>query len=331
MPAPHAFVTGGTGFLGLNLVEQLLARGWRVTALHRATSDLRSLARFAIGLVEGDLLDPGRLRRAIPEEVDAVFHVAADISMWAGHAERQRRVNVEGTRNLVEATLAAGARRLVHTSTQNTYGLEQGDLHEGLPQLAGRLRSSYDRTKFLAEEAVRDGIARGLDAVIVNPAHIIGRYDRHGWARTIRLLDRRRLPGAPPGAGSFCHAEAVARGHIAAAERGRRGRNYLMGGADATFLELFRMIGEVTGRPAPARTLPAWMFRLAGQAGAVWGGLIGREPEITPDGVAIALARARVVSHRAEEELGYRPAPLRAMVEDSYRWLKAEGLLADEA
>jgi dihydroflavonol-4-reductase len=328
MPARHAFITGGTGFLGLNLVEQLVDQGWEVTALHRPGSDLRLISDFEVRLVEGDLLDPASLQRSMPRGVDTVFHVAADITMWSGHANRQRRVNVEGTRNMVEVALAAGAGRFVHTSTQNTYGLAQGDLHEDLPQLGGRFGRTYDRTKFEGEEVVRDGIGRGLDAVILNPAHILGRYDRRGWARTIRLLHRRRLPGAPPGAGTFCHAAEVAKAHIAAAERGRTGRNYLMSGADATFLELFRVIGEVSGCPAPGRTLPGWTFRLAGRAGALWGAITGREPDITPDGVAIALARARVVSHRAEEELGYRPAPLRTMVEDSYRWLKAEGLLA---
>lgn len=323
---PHAFVTGGTGFLGLNLIEQLVAQEWQVTALHRPTSDLRQIGRFPARLVEGDLLDLDSLRRAMPNNVDTVFHVAADISMWSGHALRQRRVNVDGTRNMVEAALAVGARRFVHTSTQNTYGLGQGDLHEELPQLGAR-GGNYDRTKLEAEEVVRDGIRRGLDAVIVNPAHIVGRYDRHGWARVIVMLHRHRLPGAPPGAGTFCHAEEVAKAHIAAAGRGRSGRNYLTSGADATFLELFRVIGEIGGRPAPTRTLPAWTFRLAARAGALRGALTGREPDITPDGVAIALACSRVTSRRAEEELGYRPVPLRVMVEDSYRWLDAEGLL----
>ena len=131
MAGRSAFVTGGTGFLGLNLVEQLTAQGWQVTALHRPGSDVRLLSRFPARRVEGDLLDPASLRRAVPRGVDAVFHVAADISMWQGHAARQTRVNVEGTRHVVEAALEAGAGRLVHTSTWNVYGLWQGDDQRG--------------------------------------------------------------------------------------------------------------------------------------------------------------------------------------------------------
>jgi nucleoside-diphosphate-sugar epimerase len=126
MAGRSAFVTGGTGFLGLNLIEQLAARDWQVTALHRPGSDIRLLSRFPVRRVEGDILDVESLRRTMPQGVDAVFHVAADISMWSGHNARQTRINVEGTRHVVETALEAGVRRLVHTSTWNTYGLWQG-------------------------------------------------------------------------------------------------------------------------------------------------------------------------------------------------------------
>ncbi|HEX5077781.1 MAG TPA: SDR family oxidoreductase [Geminicoccaceae bacterium] len=322
-----AFVTGGTGFLGLNLVEQLVAQGWQVTALHRPTSDTRLLRQFPVRLVEGDILDPASPRRAVPAGVDAVFHVAADISMWSGHADRQTRINVEGTRHVVAAALDAGAGRLVHTSTWNTYGLGQGEISEELPQRGGETGANYDRSKLLAEQEVRAGAARGLDAVIVNPSHIMGRYDRKGWARLLVMARERWMPGVPPGAGTFCHAEEVAKAHIAAAERGRRGANYLMSGADASFVELFAVINEVTGSRVPLRPLPAALFRVPARLAGAWGSLSGREPAMTPQGVENALRRARVVSRRAEQELGYRPAPLRAMVEDSWRWLCAEGLV----
>lgn len=257
MAERRAFVTGGTGFLGRHLLEQLLARDWRVTALHRATSDLALLEALPVQLLRGDLLDLPPL----PQGIDAVFHLAADTSMWSRHAARQTAINVEGTRNLVAAALAAGAGRLVHVSTWNAYGLEQGELSEELPQRAGHFWINYDRSKFQGEEAVRAGIAQGLDAVIVNPAHIIGRYDRKGWARLIIAAHRRWLPGVPPGAGTFCHAEAVAMALIAAAERGRTGANYLLSGADATFVEVFRTINEVTGSNVPLRPLPGWLLR----------------------------------------------------------------------
>ena len=134
MAKTSAFVTGGTGFLGLNLVEQLVALGWQVTALHRRSSDLAHISRFPVDLVAGDLLDPDSLGRAMPEGVTAVFHLAADTSVWSRHDQRQTRVNVEGTSNLIRAAQAAGAQRFVHTSTWMTYGLEQGDIAEDSPR-----------------------------------------------------------------------------------------------------------------------------------------------------------------------------------------------------
>ncbi|MFQ6019114.1 MAG: NAD-dependent epimerase/dehydratase family protein [Kiloniellaceae bacterium] len=324
-----AFVTGGTGFLGLNLIEQLVAREWRVTALHRPASDLRSIQRFPVDLVKGDILDPQSLKRAIPQGADAVFHLAADTSVWSRHNARQTRANVAGTRNVVAAARAARARRVVHTSTWNTYGLEQGEISEDSPQLGGRSWINYNRTKFLAEEEVRAGIARGLDAVILNPCHMFGRYDVHGWARLIIDVRERWLPGVPPGAGSFCHAEQVAKAHIAAAARGRTGQNYLLGGVAASFVEVFETIGEVTGWKVPTRPLPAFAFRLAARADAARAALTGREPLITPEAAAMVIARARVVSKRAELELGYETVPLRPMIEDCYAWLTETGRIAD--
>jgi len=324
----RAFVTGGTGFLGLNLIEQLVAAGWQVTALHRPTSNLAEIGRFPVDLVAGDLTDLASLKRAIPEAADAVFHVAADTSVWSRHDERQTRTNVEGTRHMVEAALARRVGRFVHTSTWNVYGLGQGTISEDSPKLGGTSWINYDRSKFRAEEAVRAGIARGLDAVIVNPAHVLGRYDRRGWARLIIAAHCRRLPGVPSGAGTFCHAEAVARAHIAAAEHGRTGQNYLMSGVDASFVELFRAINEVTGSRVPLRTLPPFLFRLAARLDVALAPWLGREPEATPEGVAIATARARVVSDLAERELGYRPSALTTMIEDSWTWLRKAGLVA---
>jgi dihydroflavonol-4-reductase len=327
MAGRTAFVTGGTGFLGLNLIEQLVAQDWQVSALHRPSSDVRLLKKFPVRLVEGDILEPESLRRAMPQRVDAVFHLAADTSMWSGNDARQTRINVEGTRNVVDAARSAGAGRLIHTSTWNTFGLEQGEISEDLPQRGRESSINYDRTKLLGEEEVRKGVARGLDAVIINPSHIFGRYDRNGWAQLIIAAHKRWLPGVPPGAGTFCHGEAVARAHIDAVGRGRSGQNYLMTGADATFVELFAVINEVTGSRVPLRPLPAAAFRVPARFAAALAAITGKEPALTPQGAEVAIARARVTSRRAEQELGYRPAPLRTAIEDSWRWLVAEGVL----
>lgn len=322
-----AFVTGATGFIGQNLLEVLHEAGWRVTALVRPGSRTGPATRLGAELVEGDVSDADSLARAMPEGLDCVFHVAASTSMWSRNDALLERVNVGGTRNVVEAALARGARRFVHTSSVAAYGLHDGRIDEDTPQLGASSWIGYFRTKALAEREVRAGIERGLDAVILNPVHVMGRYDRGNWSRLVLMGAQGRLPGVPPGSGSFCHGAEVARAHLAAAERGRSGANYLLGGVDATFQELVRTIGEVTGRRVPTRVTPAPLLRALGRMSQWWSYVSKREPDMTPEGVAIACAHIHGDSTRAERDLGYRAVPLRAIVEDCVTWLRAEGLL----
>jgi dihydroflavonol-4-reductase len=132
--ARTAFVTGATGFVGLNLVEALLAQGWRVLALHRAGSELKYLARMQAERVTGDVTDAESVRRALPPQVDAVFHVAGDTNLWSRRNARQDRINIEGTRNMIEAALARRARRFLHTSSISAWGLQRGRLDERTSQ-----------------------------------------------------------------------------------------------------------------------------------------------------------------------------------------------------
>ena len=133
-----AFVTGGTGFVGLNLIKWLTAEGWNVTAFHRPTSDLTYLKCFPVQLVMGDLAEFDSVLRAVPEDVDAIFHVASDLSFSSAHNTQQTRINVDGTRHLVDAAIQRRAKRFVYTSTLGTYGAQNTVLTEETPQLAGR-------------------------------------------------------------------------------------------------------------------------------------------------------------------------------------------------
>ncbi|MGH8707188.1 MAG: SDR family oxidoreductase [Burkholderiales bacterium] len=322
-----AFVTGATGFVGLNLVEELLAQGWRVIALHRKDSDLKYLRRLPAARAVGDVTDAASVRRAMPQEVDAVFHVAGDTSLWSKHDAVQDRVNVDGTRNVVGAALEKRARRFVHTSSISAYGLQRGRIDEGAAQLGRDSPVNYQRSKFLAEEAVRAGLARGLDAVILNPAGILGRYDTRNYARLVMLVAAGRLPGAPPGSLSFCHVREVARAHVSAALRGRTGDNYLLGGTDASLLELVREIGAALGTPVPRRATPAWVLRALGALGALQGRLTGRQPALTPEAARMATREVSCDSAKAMRKLGFRAVPLGEMVKDCVAWLAAEGHL----
>jgi dihydroflavonol-4-reductase len=160
-----AFVTGGTGFVGLNLVQRLMAEGWDVTALHRPTSNLGFLRRFGPRLALGAVTDKESLIDAIPEGTDTVFHVAGNTNMWRQRNAEQTKDNVEGTRNIVEAAIAKAVRRLVVTSSISAYGPVAGEVTEETPSRAAESRVNYQRTKWQAQEIARSGVGRGLEVL----------------------------------------------------------------------------------------------------------------------------------------------------------------------
>jgi nucleoside-diphosphate-sugar epimerase len=324
---PTTFVTGATGFLGLNLVRHLTELGWKVIALHRARSNLTYLQRFPVRLVEGQIEDSASLERALPDGVDVVFHVAADVSFWSRNNARQTRTNVDGTRNVVAASRRRGVKKLIHTSTTSVYGFPTEPFDETAPHLGKHSWFNYMRTKTLAEEEVRHGIARGLDAVLLNPANVIGPFDLNNWSRLIRLAAAGKLSRVPPGRASFCHAAEVARAHVAAVQNGRTGENYILGGADATYAEVVRIIAELLHQPVNVRTVPPFWLRAAGRVLSWTSHLSRKEPVLTPESAAFLSASLLCRSDKAIRELNYRPVPLRTMLEDCHRWLVEEGLL----
>ena len=322
-----AFVTGATGFLGLNLVRLLTEQGWMVTALHRPSSNLTYLKRFPVTLAEGEIEEASSLDRAMPEGLDAVFHVAGDVSFWSGHRARQTRTNVEGTRNMVEAARRKGARRFLHTSSVVVYGIQRDEFDEAAPHLGRGSPVNYMHTKTLAEEEVRAAIAQGLDAVILNPANIVGPYDLANWARLFRLVAEDRLPGIPPGEAPFCHVGEVAQAHLAAFERGRTGENYILAGTQATYVQAFQIVGRLLGHKVADRPIPATALRFAGWLSEMGARVTHKEPDMTPEMAAMLSLTIRCRSDRAVREIGYKAVPLPVMFEDCYRWMAAEGML----
>jgi dihydroflavonol-4-reductase len=324
---PTAFVTGGTGFLGLNLVHVLRERGWHVIAVHRASSKTQRLAGLGAELRVADIGDLPALTHAMPEGVDAVFHVAADVTWWKLDRERQERVNVVGTRNVVDASLARKAKRFIHTSSGAAYGINHTDVvREDSKSTAQDSPFGYVRTKWLAEQEVKNAVGKGLPAVLINPAHIIGPYDTTSWGRLFPLVKAGKIPGVPPGRASFCHARSVVDAHIRAVTQGKIGDNYLLGGADASYTEFFALIAELVG-VKPPKVAPAFMLKTAGRVGEWLSYFTRKEPDVTLGIATLMCADWRVDDSKAKRELGYASVSLRQMTEDCYQWLKTEHLV----
>jgi len=326
-PDKTAFVTGATGFVGFNIAMRLAADGWRVTALHRPSSDLSFLKRLPVNPVMGDILQADEIVRAMPEGVDAVFHAAADLNSWSRGNVAQTAVNVAGTENMVAAALARQAKRFILTSSISAYGHQNAPISEATASLAPNSWINYERSKWEAEQAVRRGISKGLFAVIINPCAIFGPWDRHSWAQMIYLIRDGKLKGIPPGSVTINHGAEVAKAHVAAATLGGNGENYILNGELISFDALFHLIAEGTGTELTARVMPSWLLKLIARIETAKAALTGKPPEITPEMAALLCAHTLCDTDKAERVLGYQKVAARTCVEDSIAWLRSEGLL----
>lgn len=322
-----AFITGATGFVGFNIAKQLVANGWQVTALHRRTSSLTYLKRLPVACVTGDILEPDTLTCTMPEKVDAVFHVAADLNMWSRRNAEQTAVNVDGTHNMVEAALARQAGRFILTSSISAYGHHNTPVSEETPSNAARSWVNYERSKWEAEETVRRGGEQGLFTVIINPCATFGPWDNHTWAKMIYLIRDGKLNGIPPGSVPVNHAVEVAKAHLAAAEQGSNGSNYILNGDVISFEALFRLIASHIGVELKAKVMPSSMLKLVARIQTALAVFTGKPPELTPEMAALMCAHTRCETDKAERVLGYKRVAVRTCVEDSIAWLRSEGLL----
>ena len=320
-----AYVTGGTGFVGLNLIDSLLRQDWQVTALHRPNSDLTFLRRFNVTRVTGSLTDAAALAGTIPIGTDTIFHVAGNTNMWRQRNAEQTRDNVDGTRNIAEAAIKRGVRRLIVTSSISAYGPVRGTVTESTPSLAANSWVNYERTKYEAQEIARAATTRGLQVVIMQPGAIMGPYDIGTWSRLFPLVRDGKLPGVPPANLSFTHVRECVAAHIAAADHGENGGSYLLAGTPGTMLELVQQIARLLHKPEPKSASPAWLLKLVARI-ADAASLVTRKPPIITPEMAAGLGSRDVVVDctKAKTELGYKTLPLETMVQDCFAWLAAE-------
>lgn len=318
-------VTGATGLVGNNVVRMLLDQGQQVRVLSRETADSRPLAGLDIEIRRGDICDPAAVRRAV-EGASRVVHSAAMVHIgWTG-LERQRTVNVEGTRHVAAAAREAGA-RMVHVSTVDTLGRgsRAAPADEETP-LGACVACPYVVTKREAERAVLEEIGRGLDAVIVNPAFMLGPWDwKPSSGRMLLAIGRGRGYVAPPGGNDFCDVRVVAAGILAAAERGTVGRRYVLGGEPLSYFDAWTMFAEITGRRPPRRVMRKPVLRLAGTLGSLWGRLTGSEPDLNTASAAISMEEHHFSPARACRELGYTPRPAREAATAAWEWFGEHG------
>ena len=321
-------VTGATGFVGGNLARRLWSRGDDVRALVRPESNTLTIDGTGIEQVPGDILDRQSVDRAV-RGCEAVFHCAAAYTFWASDPKAVYRTNVDGTANVLEAARQAGVSRVVHTSTVSTIGRDGGQLGTESTQLDPKhLVGHYKKSKYQAEQIALAMASEGLPVVVVNPTTPVGPWDVKPTPTGRMVLDfvRGRIPAYLNTGMNLVDVEDVAAGHILALEQGRIGERYLLGNRNVRLKEVFTMLQEVSGRPAPRWRAPYWLVISAGYLDQlVEGTLLRREPRIPLEGIRVSKTPAYVSCQKAVSELGQPQSSVETALANSVKWFIDHG------
>lgn len=325
----RALVTGATGFIGANLVRELIRQGFDVRALVRKDSPRRNIEGLNIDTAYGDLRDSNSLGAAL-EGCDFLFHVAASYTFWTPRPELVYETNVTGTRNLLEAARAIGIKRIVYTSTESTIGTGKNGCpgNEALDNSLSRLAGHYKKSKYLAEKAALEMSREGLPVVIVNPTTPIGAYDIKPTPTGKIIVDflNRRMPAYVDTGLNLVDVEDVAKGHILALEKGRPGERYILGNRNLTLKEVMGILEQATGISAPRLRMPLWVALGAAYCDEFLSGRVLKKPPRIP---VAAVKTARKYRHfdctKAVKELGLPQTPVEEAVEKAVRWFRQNG------
>ncbi len=325
----NVLVTGATGFVGSQVAAALVRRGDKVRVLRRKASTLIALEGLDLEHCYGDILEPDAVREAV-RGCDLVFHVAALSSYWRAKAPDVYRVNIEGTRIVMDACLRADVERVVHTSSCAAIGVRRDGKpsDETQPFDPHEKRFAYAHSKYLAEQEVLKAVRLGLPAVIVNPAVVIGPGDHNLISGSMIVeMAKHSMPAVPPGGVCMADVDAVTHGHLAAAERGRIGERYILGGENLTYKEITRIIADVVGCKAPRWRIPPWIIPPAAAALDAANHLV-RRPIMSGDQLRLSTHNAFFDSGKAVAELGYPLLPFRNAAERAYQWYVDHGYLS---
>jgi dihydroflavonol-4-reductase len=326
----RALVSGATGFVGSAVARALLREGWQVRTLVRPNSDRRNLESLEVETVVGDLSDRNSLEHAVAG-CEALFHVAADYRLGARNPQELYRTNVEGTRNVLNASRIGGVGRVVYTSSVATIGIpaDGSPGSETTPVALSDMIGHYKRSKFLAEQVARDAAQAGGPVVIVNPSTPVGPGDVKPTPTGRMVLDAAtgRMPAYVDTGLNIVHVDDVATGHLLALHRGRDGERYILGGDDMTLREILVEIARIVGRRPPRIRLPSAALLPIAYAAEAVGRLTGRTTRVTVEGVRMARKRMFFSSEKAVRELGYRWRDATQAFEDAILWLRGQGLL----
>ncbi len=330
-PGDRVVITGASGFIGSAVARAVQARGAEVVALVEPGADDRNLESIDAERIVADIRDDSAVLAAC-KGARFVFHLAAVYRFWARDPRIFYDVNIGGTLSVLDAVRAAGCERLVFTSTVGVLGLGQtkhGQLADETSRAdISHLFGHYKRSKFVAEHEVLRAAAEGLDVCIVLPTFPLGPGDLGPTPTGKVVLDflNGRLPAFADTAMNVVHVDDLALGHLAALERGSRGRSYILGGENLSMRAILQALARYSGLPVPRLEIPRRLAITAGMASdLVEGRLLRREPHVPLEAARMSATRMVFSDERARTEIGHTSRPAREAIEESARWFADHG------
>ena len=317
-------LTGATGFVGSSLARLLLQEGYEVKTLVRAEADRRNIDQLDLEVVTGDLKDFESLKSAV-RGCNGLYHVAADYRLWARNPQEIYDANVQGTQNLMKAAGESGIERIVYTSSVAVLGLTKNytPASEDEPVSLDDMVGHYKRSKFLAEECVREMIVRdGLPAVIVNPSAPVGARDIKPTPTGRIIVDyvNGRMPAYVETGLNLVHVDDCAVGHLLAFKFGQVGERYILGGENMTLHKVLLILGNITGRPVTKFKIPHKLLVPLAYSSELFARVANFEPRLNFDTLHMSKKRMYFSSEKAKNELGYKSRSAEKALRDAVEW-----------
>ena len=319
----RAFVTGGSGHVGGNLVRELLSRDYEVDCLVR--SDTRALDNLDVSLVNGNMLNPSEM---IPlmKDCDVVFHSAAFVAVEKVQEELMRKINVEGTKSIVTAAIDSGVEKMVHFSSIHAFEQQPTSepLIENRPLVSDPKALPYDRTKAEAQKVVIDASEQGLEVNVLHPTGIIGPYDfkPSRMGKVLSDIALGNMPFAINNGFNWVDVRDVAISAVNCVEHGIDGQNYILPGHWASIPDISSIVNQITGKRTHLVTIPFWMAYLALPFASVNSKITGRRPSFSKGSLqALAIQCRNVPGNLATDHLNHLPRPIEETIDDTISWL----------
>lgn len=321
-------VTGADGLLGNNLVRELLSRKHEVCVLLLPDSPTKSLDGLAIDRFYGNILNPEDIEKAI-QGCDAVIHAAANTNIWPSRSEIIRRINIEGTQNIIDAALKAEVRRMIYIGTANSFGFgsKENPGNEKLPYQSAKYGVDYMDSKLEAQRLVLKAVKeRGLQAITINPTFMLGPYDTKPSAGALILaIYNQKVPGFAPGGRNYVYVKDAAIAIANGLAKGRIGESYIVGNINLSYQEMFTLVAKIVNVPPPKIKIPSLFIKFYGLVGSAYGNLFKKTPTVSYPMAMISCDEHYFTAQKARDELDLPQTDIETAVRESFNWLKENG------